>query len=372
MRVAVVGVLAESILTFRGEMLRSMAAHGHDVLAIAPEDDSGVRDALAAMGVGYTTVSLERTSMNPVHDLATVLSLVRTFRRFRPDAVLVYAAKPVIYGSIAARLARVPLRSALITGVGSALAGGSGPRRRGLSALMRRLYQLALRGVHLVFFQNPDDERLFRSLGLVGPRHRVVRVNGSGVDLIRFAPMPLPQPPVTFLMIARLIRDKGVAEYVEAARIVKRDHPEARIQLLGALDPNPSGISAAQLETWRAEGAVDYLGSTPDVRPFLAGAHVCVLPSYGEGMPRSVLEAMAMGRAILTTDVPGCRATVEAGRNGWLVPPRDAAALADRMIRMLSEPERLEPMGRASRALAEERFDVHAVNAAILGAMGLD
>jgi glycosyltransferase involved in cell wall biosynthesis len=371
LKVVVVGVRAGSLVSFRGEMLRAMAANGHDVLALAPEDDASVRAALEAMGVAFATVPLRRTSLNPLRDVRTVVSLARTFRRFRADAVLVYAAKPVIYGSIAARFARVPLRAAMITGVGSAFGGGSGPRRRALSSLLRRLYALALDGVHVVFFQNPDDERLFRSMGLVGDHHRVVRIAGSGVDLERFSPAPLPPAPITFLMVGRLIRDKGVHEYVEAARRVRRDHPEARLQLLGALDTNPSAIRSRELDAWREEGAVEYLGTTPDVRPFLARAHVIVLPSYGEGMPRSVLEAMAMGRAVLTTDVPGCRETVEEGRNGLLVRARDAGALTEGMLRMLAEPGRLAAMGEQSRALAEERFDVHSVNRTILGAMGL-
>jgi glycosyltransferase involved in cell wall biosynthesis len=262
----------------------------------------------------------------------------------------------------------------MITGVGSALGGGSGLKRRSLQWLLRQLYRVALAGVHVVFFQNPDDERLFRSLGLVGRRRgqRIVRVAGSGVDLERFSATPLPAGPVTFLMIGRLIRDKGVAEYVEAAKRIRLVRPDARIQLLGPLDPNPSAISQAELDTWIATGAIEYLGSTADVRPFLAAAHVCVLPSYGEGMPRSVLEAMAMARPIVTTDVPGCRETIVAGRNGLLVPVRDPIALANAMLELIDEPmERLSEMGRESRRIAEERFDVRVVNQAILEAMGI-
>jgi glycosyltransferase involved in cell wall biosynthesis len=371
-RVAVVGGLAESLLNFRGEMLRSMAAHGHQVLALAPENDKRVRATLESMGVAYASIPLRRAGTNPLRDVITTLSLARTFRRFQADAVLVYAAKPVVYGSIAARLAGVRRRAAMITGVGSALAGGPGVRRHALALLLRSLYAIALRQVDVVFFQNPDDENFFRSMGLVGDRHRVVRINGSGVDLERFTLAPLPPLPVAFLMIARLIRDKGVCEYVDAAGRVRSIHPEVRFQLLGALDPNPSAIHPRDVEAWVEEGTIEYLGTTSDVRPFLARSHIFVLPSYGEGMPRSVLEAMAMGRPVLTTDVPGCRETVAPGRNGLLVPPRDAMALAEGMLRMLAEPAQLELMGRQSRAIAEERFDVHSVNRAILGAMGLD
>ena len=373
MKVAVVGGLAGSLVGFRGEMLHSMAAHGHDVLALAPEDDARVRAILESMGVTYATVPIHRTGTSPFRDLATVVSLARNFRRFRADAVLAYTAKPVIYGSIAARLAGVPLRAAIITGVGSGFGGGSGLRPRLVSAVLRGLYRVGLGQANLVFFQNPDDENLFRTIGLVGDRHRVVRINGSGVDLEQFSPEPLPPAPITFLMIARLLREKGVMEYAEAAHRVQRTHPDSRFQLLGPFDSNRSSITPRELDDLCAGGAVEYLGRTKDVRPFLARAHVCVLPSYyGEGVPHTILEAMAMSRPVLTTDSPGCRETVEAGRNGWLVKPRDAGSLADGMLRMLAEPEKLEPMGRQSRAIAEERFDVRSVNRVILGAMGLE
>jgi glycosyltransferase involved in cell wall biosynthesis len=231
---------------------------------------------------------------------------------------------------------------------------------------------LGLGQSQLVFFQNPDDERFFRSIGLIDDRQRVVRINGSGVDLQHYVPAALPSEPITFLMIGRLIRDKGVGEFVEAARLVREASPEVRFQLLGPLDSNPTAITSEQLDAWRAEGAIEYLGTTLDVRPFITRSHVIVLPSYGEGMPRSVLEAMAMARPVLTTDVAGCRETVDGERNGFLVPARDARALADAMLRMIADPVALEPMGRHSRAIAEQRFDVHAVNRVILAAMGLD
>jgi glycosyltransferase involved in cell wall biosynthesis len=371
-KIAVVGGFANSLIAFRGDMLRSMVELGHEVLAMAPEDDPAVAAALKEMGVRYRSVPLRRTGLNPVRDAGTTIALARAFRRFRPDAVFVYAVKPVIYGSLAARLARVPLRVAMITGTGSAFSGGDSRKRRLVSWLVRRLYWAGLAGVHVVFFQNPDDEQLFRSLGLVGRRgQRILRVGGSGVDLAKFSPTPLPDGPITFLLIGRVIRDKGVAEFVEAATIVGKAHPEARFQLLGPMDTNPSAISQAELDGWVATGAIEYLGRTNDVRPNLAAAHVCVLPSYGEGMPRSVLEAMAMGRPAIVTDVPGCRETVVDGRNGYVVPVRDGPALAAAMLRLIEEPGRLPEMGAQSRTLAEERFDVRAVNRTIVEAMGL-
>ncbi len=371
MRVAFVGIQTTELLTFRKEMLRAMVANGHEVLAIAPEDDPEVRAELAAMGIGFHPVRLHRAGMNPLRDSLTVIDLTRILRRFRADAVLVTAAKPVVYGSIAARLARVPMRAAMITGIGSALGGGVGRRRGLLASLLRMLYRTGLRGDHVVFFQNEDDERLFRELRLVGRRQRRVRIAGSGIDLAAFTPAPLLPPPVRFLMIARLLRDKGLHEYIEAAGRVRSTHPAVTFGLLGPLDPNPEGITARDLERIGTEGVVEYLGVATDVRPHIAAAHVIVLPSYREGTPRSLLEGMAMARPVLTTDVPGCRGTVEPGRNGLLVPARDAAALADGMTELLADPDRLAAMGAESRRIAEERYDVHEVDRVILGAMGL-
>ena len=371
MKVAFVGIQTTELLTFRRELLREMADAGHEVLAIAPEDDPVVAAELASFGVAFAPVHLHRAGTNPVRDSRTILSLVRIFRQFRPDAVLVTAAKPVIYGSIAARLAGVPMRAAMITGIGSALSGGTSRTRVALAAVLRQMYRSGLRGTHVVFFQNPDDEALFVALGLVHRGHRLIRVAGSGIDLTSFTPVALPRPPMTFLMVARLLRDKGLLEYVEAARRVKGAHPEARFQLLGPLDPNPEGITERDIAAIRREGVVDYLGETRDVRPYLAAAHVVVLPSYREGTPRSLLEAMAMGRPVITTDAPGCREVVDAGTSGLMVPVRDADALAAAMLELLSAPERIAPMGIAARHLAETRFDVREVNRTLMDAMGL-
>ncbi len=374
MRVVVVGVLAESMVTFRGDMLRAMVEHGHEVVAVAPEDDPDVRAALAAMGVHYRSAPIDRTSMSPIRDGRMTVALARLFRAVRPDVVLTYAAKPVIYGSIAARLARVPTRAAMITGLGSALGGSTmsaSRSRRALAAVMRGLYRTGLRGVQTLYFQNPDDLAAFQAMRLIAPGTRIVRIDGSGVNLERYPERPMPSGPVTFLMISRLIRDKGVREYVEAARLVRAEVPHARVRLLGPLDTNPTAVSQDELDAWIREGTVEYLGETDDVRPFLADSHVCVLPSYGEGMPRSILEALATGRPVIVSDVPGCRETVVEGWNGRLVRVRDAAALAAGMLDLARRPDELGQMGQHSRQLAVERFDVDRVNATILEALGL-
>jgi glycosyltransferase involved in cell wall biosynthesis len=368
-RIVVVGPLAASVYRFRAHMMKAMVDAGHDVLAVAPDDDPDIRSSLADMGIDYATVRMSRTGLNPIADLLTTVALTRTLRSRHADVILAFGAKPVVYGLAAAVLSNVSIRAAMITGTGSALLGGDSLARRSVSRALRIMYRGALRHAHVIYFQNGDDERLFRSLHLIGDRPRIVRIEGSGVDLDHFAVAPFPSAPVTFLMIARLIRDKGVVEYADAARSVRRVRPDLRFKLLGGLDSNPTGISSRQLKAWQDEGAIEYLGSAVDVRPALASAHVFVLPSYGEGMPRAVLEAMSMGRPILTTDVPGCRETVRPSINGYLVPPRSPDALAEAMHVMAGEAERLDEMGRASRSIAEERFDVHEVNRRILDSL---
>jgi glycosyltransferase involved in cell wall biosynthesis len=238
--------------------------------------------------------------------------------------------------------------------------------------LISTLYRTSLRRTDGVFFQNHDDLEDFRRLAIIGERHRAIRVNGSGVDTshYRFSP-PRLEPP-TFLLIARLLKDKGIVEFVEAARRLRARHPQARFRLLGPLDSNPAAIPMGDLERWRAEGVVEYLGEAEDVRPHLADTTAFVLPSaYREGIPRTLLEAMSTGRALITTDTPGCRDTVLPGENGFLVPVRDAGALADAMERFVVQPDLAVDFGRRSRTLAEERFDVRKVNAVMLEAMGL-
>jgi len=233
------------------------------------------------------------------------------------------------------------------------------------------LYRLALHFNQKVFFQNPDDMRLFLRKGLVRPKNQAVLVNGSGVDIDFFHPVPFPAN-VSFLLIARLIRDKGIYEYAEAAQRVKKRFPEVQFYLVGWLDSNPNCINEKDLQNWQTTGVIKYLGRLNDVRSAIEDCMVYVLPSYyPEGTPRTVLEAMAMGRPVITADAPGCKETVQEGKNGYLVPVRDAAGLAQAMERFIEQPGLIEPMGRISREIAVEKYDVRKVNSVILNAMEL-
>lgn len=283
-------------------------------------------------------------------------------------AVLGYTIKPVIYGTLAGWLARVPRRYALVTGLGYAFTGS---RKGMLTGFIQRLYCLALARAHKVFFQNPDDQALFRDAGILPAGKPTVVVNGSGVDVAAFEEQALPEGPPTFLMIGRLLGDKGVREYAEAAERVRSLHPEARFGLVGWIDENPDAIAQDELDAWIANGTVEFYGRLADVRPPIAACTVYVLPSYREGTPRTVLEAMAMGRPIITTDAPGCRETVVDGDNGFLVPVQSVDALVDAMLKFIEEPSLAQRMGRRSREVAEDNYDVHKVNTVMLREMGI-
>lgn len=365
---------ADSILSFRGPLLDALLARGLQVHVAAPDlpPDSPMRQCLEARGIRVHDIPLRRTGTNPLADAATLLYLWQLMLRIHPRFVLGYTIKPVIYGSLAALLAHVPQRFALVTGLGyvfqqNAAEAGS---HLGLRALVQPLYALALRCTHKVFLQNPDDQALFRNLGILQPATPSCVVNGSGVDVAEYRIAPLPETP-HFLLIARLLGDKGVREYAAAARRVRARHPQARFSLVGWIDDNPDAIAQQELDGWVADGTLDYLGRLGDVRPAIADCSVYVLPSYHEGTPRTVLEAMAMGRAIITTDAPGCRETVIDGDNGFLVPVRAVDELAAAMQRFIEAPGLAARMGARARQIAEEKYDVHRVNAVMLQEMGI-
>ena len=362
---------AGSVIRFRGHLIDALRSRGLEVHVVAAGFDEcpAVREQLLARGVTVHDLPLERTGMNVRADLHSCRYLYRLFRRHRPDAVLAYMNKPVIYGLLTAWLARVPRRFALMTGLGFAFQDEN--FHRPVSRMMRGLYRMALSVTSSVFFQNPDDEALVRALKLMPERVTSQVVAGSGVDVGEYDCRPLPGQPV-FLMIARLLKEKGVREYVAAAGELRRRHPQVRCLLVGPLDEHPSAVSREELDGWVRAGAIEYLGQLPDVRPALADASVYVLPSYyREGIPRSILEALSMGRAVVTADSPGCRETVRHGDNGLLVEPRSSAALLAAMEELVLDPDRVARMGAASRRLAEQRFDVHAVNRAMIDGMAL-
>lgn len=368
-RVIIFGNQAFSLVNFRGALMEDLRRRGHEVLALAPDFDDSLRERLAASGIEAVSLSLSRTSVNPLKDLRDLAQLWRIMRDLKPDVVLAFTIKPVVYGTLAATLAGVTRRHVLITGLGYAFSASSSLRDRFVQGLARTLYRVSLLAAHVVFMQNRDDVNEFVARRIVA-RDKITLVNGTGVDLKEWPVVALPDTPVVFALAARLLGEKGIREYVAAARRVKAIHPETRFLLLGGLDTNPAAISLEEVKGWVEDGIVEWPGHV-EMREWLERTSVYVLPSYREGVPRSTQEAMASGRPIITTDVPGCRETVIDGENGFLVPPRDVDALVRAMVHFLENPQDIAVKGHRSRQIAEERFDVHQINARMFSAMGL-
>ncbi|QXF11821.1 MULTISPECIES: glycosyltransferase family 4 protein [Sphingopyxis] len=357
---------AESLYNFRGDLIRELVGEGWRVFALAPDYNPASKARVEELGAVAVSMPLERNGMNLARDLDSFISLYRFMRRVRPAIFFGYFMKPVIYGAIAAWLARVPRRVVMVAGLGFVfINAGRGASAKSclLKMLVTRLYQMAFRVSHAVIFQNCDDRALMTGAG-IAPAERAKLINGSGVNLDRFAmkEMPRPHGPLTFVWTGRLLREKGVFELIEAARLVRDQGFEFRLFLVGGVDSNPGSLSTEIVQNWSDAGLVSWTGKVDDVRPYLAQSDVFILPSYREGLPRSTQEAMAMGLAAITTDVPGCRETVETEVNGILVPARSADAIAEAMIRYINDPLLAERHGRAGRAIVERKFDVRVIN----------
>jgi glycosyltransferase involved in cell wall biosynthesis len=339
-----------NIVNFRAGLISALRGAGYDPVVIAPQDPAA-EERMRALRVERIAVPIQRSGLNPWTDLTLLARYRGLLRKLRPAAYLGYTIKPNIYGSLAAAslgIASIPN----VSGLGTAFM-----RSGGLQKLVSHMYRVAFRRAPVVFFQNEEDRALFVGRGIV--RSDQARVlPGSGVDLERFAPAPPPEGPPTFLLIARMLRDKGVIEFVEAARLLGQELPDARFQLLGPFDEgNRTAIGRAEIARWVGEGVIDYLGTADDVRPYIAAATAVVLPSYREGLPRSLLEAGALARPLIAADVPGCRDVVEDGINGYLCKVRDPVALADAMRRVaLAVPANRRAMGEAARRGVQQRF----------------
>jgi glycosyltransferase involved in cell wall biosynthesis len=351
-------------LSHRLAIANAARTAGYDV-QVATMNGDGI-EQIISHGFVHHTLPMTRSGINPLTELRTLLAIWILLRRVRPDIVHLVTIKPVIYGGLAARATRVPAVVAAISGLGFVFIA------RGLRARIVRWvavwsYRAALRNSRLcAVFQNRNDLDAFVRLGIVRTAQSTI-VRGSGVDLAEFAPLPESATPPVVVMASRLLVDKGVREFVEAARLLRARGAAVRFQLAGDVDPgNSASIDAAELDVWRGQGIVELLGQRCDIAQVFAAASVVVLPSYREGLPKVLIEAAACGRAVVTTDVPGCRDAIEPGHTGLLVPPRDAGALADAIERLVADRELRASLGRMGRALAEREFDVRGVIAAHL------
>lgn len=369
MKVMVLSSFTTSLFWFRIDMMKSFLDAGCEVVAVGDAPESEWTEKFLGMGIRYRQIPVERNGTNPMRDIKTLRALYRLLKEERPDKIFSYQAKTVIYGGIAARLLGIRQVYPLIAGVGSVFLG-DGLKKRLVRSILIAEYKLGLRKAPHVFFQNRDDLAVFTSHKII-PESKAVMLNGSGVNTGKFVPTDLPQD-ISFLCISRLIRDKGVCEYLDAAREIHKRHPGVRCVLVGPFDTNPSAIKPEELRGYIDDGSVEYVGEQKDVYPYLRGCTAYVLPSYHEGTPKTVLEAMASGRPTITTDAPGCRETVTDGVNGYLVPVKDVAAIVEAMERIIAEPEKTERMAKKARQIAEEKYDVNKVNLMIRSTMGIE
>lgn len=372
-RAVVIGSLGYSLVNFRLDLMRRLQANGYAVLALAAQIDAATAAVLEAEGIAWQEIPLERTGTSPLRDLACLRAVWAVLRQQRPELVLAYTMKPILYGCLAAQLAGVPRRYALFTGLGYGfMEARPRGRRRRVRAVAVLLHRLALRRLTAAFCYNSADRADIRRFRLIPPQVPLHDVPGSGVDTARFAPAPLPAGPQQFLFAGRLLRSKGLEVLAAAARILRQKQLSFRLQVLGGADSNPDAIDPQQLARWQAEGLLTQTGFTRDVRPWLQGCSVFVLPTrLREGIPRSILEAMASGRAVITTDAPGCGETL-GGAAGLTVPQNDPEALAAAMEAFIRTPALARRMGAAARDRACRVYDVHRVNHLLMQHMGIE
>lgn len=362
----------KSLINFRKELIIDLIGIGFEIHVAAPDFNNPIiLKQLQCIGVTTHDINMKRNGINPFWDILTIFSIIKLLIKIKPKYVFAYTIKPVIYGMIASKLCGVSKRFALITGLGYAFTNEDGGLKKLLRFVARMLYKLSLVHCTKTFFQNKDDLSLFRKLGLINKKNKFCVVNGSGVNLVYFKKTPIDNKDLVFLMIGRLIGDKGVREYIQAARIIKASHPSICFKLAGWVDTNPDSVSIKELNSWIDEGIIDYLGELDDVRKSIESCSVYVLPSYREGIPRSVLEAMSIGRAIITTDAPGCRETVINGYNGFLVDVKSVDELVLAMMKFITHKNLVSLMGYRSREFVENKFDVNIINKYLIVEMGL-
>ena len=343
---------------FRGDLIQKIRASGYEVLVTGPNRDNV--EKIEALGAKFVEIPMNKNGVNPIKDLEYQKALYTLFQKEKPDIVLGYTSKPVIYGSIAAKKAGVPHITAMVTGAGYAFTAQT-KKAKLIKTVMSLLYKKAFRCADVAIFQNNDDKEQFVKEHLVSEKKCRV-VNGSGVNTDRFSVAPYPEQ-MTFFMLSRVMYSKGIREYLKACEMVKTKYPEVRCMLLGACEGIQDSLSEADLQGYIDRGIIEHFGETDTVADYYRQCSVYVLPSYREGTPRTVLEAMSMGRAIITTDAPGCRETVLDGETGFLVPVKDAEALAEKMIAFIENPQWVSEMGAKSAAYCRQKFDVNTVNA---------
>lgn len=367
-RIAIVGTLAETLVGFRSELIKDLVAKGHEVFAIASQYTEALKERIQALGATPIEYSISQFGMNPLREWRSIWQLYRLFKKLKPDIVLSYFTKPSIYGTVAAHLARVPKVVAKIEGLGRVFtdncdSGASNSwRKRAARILMLQLFRWSLPKADVVLFLNQDDEHDLKVKYNIKLKQSAV-IGGIGVCLEHYAVSPTPIEPFRFIFVGRLLNEKGIREYLAAAEQIKTEHPNVEFWVLGQPDQNKHALRPHELAAYVNRGIVHYPGKVADVALYLQQSSVFVLPSYyREGVPRSTQEALAVGRAVITTNMPGCKDTVNHEVNGLLIPPRNVEALKNAMCSLIQSPERAIKMGAQSAKLAKEKFNVRSIN----------
>jgi len=371
--ILIIASYGPSLINFRLPLIKKLLFKGYEISVASPVENfsSNLQNELKDLGINVNFFSLSRTGLNFFRDCKSILEIFKIIKNSKPNIIISYTAKPVIYTGLILKFFPKIIYYPLITGLGFAFIDRYSIKHKILKYFIVKLYREGLKSSKKIIFQNKDDQGLFFKLKIIRQKNLSDVVNGSGVDLNAYPLSSLPSKPV-FLMISRLLIDKGVREYVEAAKIVRSRFSGVTFQLVGYLDKNPSAISANELQSWINKGDIEYLGEVKSVQSVLKLCKYYVLPSYREGTPRSTLEALSTGRPIITTDVPGCRETVIHEKNGLLVPVKNSVALANAMIRLLNETDKnIERMAKESFLIAQNKYEINKVNQSMLNMMDL-
>lgn len=372
MKVLVFSNRASNLIGFRYKLLKSLVASGIDVYAVAPADIRNIFEKMSEIGVKYEQLDYSKSSINPFKELGVIFAIMSIIKREVPDVMFSFMTKPVIYGSIAAKLCGVKHIQSMIEGLGYMFIGRT-IKQRILKYIALVLYWIALKCTNRVYFLNDDDKQYFEK-HLVSPK-KTKRIFGIGIDLEKFFPVEHSKGNLMFLFVGRLLVDKGIKEFIEAAKIVSAKYSQARFVIVGGADENPASLSSEEIAEYAKTTAIKFVGIQADVRPYLMECSALVLPSYREGMPVSPMEAMASSRAVILTDVPGCRELiirkspgdtldngVLEGKNGYMVEKGNSQAIAKAMIDLIENPCKIEAMGREGRKFAEQFLDCNKIN----------
>ena len=375
-KILIIGTVASSFYGFRADLIRAMRVKQYTVYAFTSEYTDADLKQIESLGAIPMTYELNRGGLNPLSDIVATYKLSKKIREIKPDLVFSYFSKPVIFGTIAAKLAKVPKIIGMLEGLGYTFTEqpeGLAKKTELIKKVQVLLYKFALPQLDKLIFLNPDDPKDLIDQYAINVR-KVEVLGGIGLNLKEYPCQPIIniQQPINFLFIGRLLKEKGIHDFLNAAKIVKKKYPETQFTVLGAIDPHNLGaLTQSELDELISSNIIDYPGHVDNVKDWIAKSHVFVLPSYREGVPRSTQEAMAIGRAVITTDVPGCRETVEHGVNGFIVAKWNPEALAEKMIYFIEHPEQIEKMGYESYKIAQDKFDAEKVNQRLLNILGL-